>query len=76
VNRLHYFITPGRKELDAQWQILRRGWYVGDASFLEKLEGYPDAATLLFLRASYLRPRRFACLRTRIVESTGVDKLA
>src|SRR5258708_5725004 len=30
----------GRKELDAQWKVLRRGWYVGGESFLEKLERY------------------------------------
>jgi hypothetical protein len=34
----------GRKELDAQWKALRRGWYVGGASFLEKLELYWDGA--------------------------------
>ena len=34
----------GRKELEAQWKGLRRGWYVGGQSFLEKLEGYLDAA--------------------------------
>jgi hypothetical protein len=34
----------GRKELDAQWKTLRRGWYVGGANFLEKLEGYLEGA--------------------------------
>ena len=34
----------GRKELEAQWKTLRRGWYVGGQSFLEKLEGYLDGA--------------------------------
>jgi REP element-mobilizing transposase RayT len=34
----------GRKELDAQWKALRRGWYVGRESFLEKLEKYLDGA--------------------------------
>jgi len=34
----------GRKELEAQWKALRRGWYVGEASFLEKLEAYLEAA--------------------------------
>ena len=28
----------GRKELDGEWKELRRGWYVGGESFLEKLE--------------------------------------
>jgi len=27
----------GRKELDEQWKALRRGWYVGEESFAEKL---------------------------------------
>src|SRR5436309_2735419 len=30
----------GRKELDAEWKALRRGWYVGGEGFSEKLEGY------------------------------------
>ena len=34
----------GCKELDAQWKALRRGWYVGRESFLEKLEKYLDGA--------------------------------
>ncbi len=34
----------GRKELEQQWKTLRRGWYVGGQSFLEKLEGYLDGA--------------------------------
>jgi len=28
----------GRKELDEEWKALRRGWYVGDEGFAEKLE--------------------------------------
>lgn len=34
----------GRKELEAQWKALRRGWYVGGARFLAKLEGYLEGA--------------------------------
>ena len=30
----------GRKGLEEEWKALRRGWYVGGESFLEKLEGY------------------------------------
>ena len=30
----------GRRELEAQWKALRRGWYVGGQSFRERLEGY------------------------------------
>jgi energy-coupling factor transporter ATP-binding protein EcfA2 len=30
----------GRRELEAQWKGLRRDWYVGGKSFLEKLEEY------------------------------------
>jgi hypothetical protein len=29
----------GRKELERQWQGLRRGWYVGDRSFAHTLQG-------------------------------------
>jgi putative transposase len=32
----------GRKELEAQWKSLRRGWYVGGHSFLDKLGRYLD----------------------------------
>ncbi len=28
----------GRKELEEEWQALRRGWYVGDEGFAEKLK--------------------------------------
>ena len=28
----------GRKELEKEWKRLRRGWYLGEKSFLEKLE--------------------------------------
>jgi REP element-mobilizing transposase RayT len=31
---------PERQELEQEWQRLRRGWYVGEKSFLEKLAGY------------------------------------
>ncbi len=34
----------GRKEVEAEWKVLRRGWYVGGESFLKKLEGYWDGA--------------------------------
>jgi hypothetical protein len=30
-------LEAGRKELEDQWKELRRGWYVGGESFLEKL---------------------------------------
>ena len=30
----------GRKELDAEWKALRRGWYVGDEGFVEKLQAH------------------------------------
>ncbi len=33
----------GRQELEGQWRGLRRGWYVGGGSFLEKLEGRLEA---------------------------------
>jgi putative transposase len=30
----------GRKEWEEEWKALRRGWYLGEESFLEKLEGW------------------------------------
>ncbi len=32
-------IKAGRRDLEEQWESLRRGWYLGDESFLEKLKG-------------------------------------
>ena len=37
-------MKKGRKELEEQWKVLRRGWYVGDRTFLKKLEGGLDKA--------------------------------
>ena len=34
----------GRKELEGEWKELRRGWYVGGESFLEKLEQRTEGA--------------------------------
>jgi hypothetical protein len=34
----------GRKELEAEWKALRRGWHVGGEGFLDKLRGYLDGA--------------------------------
>jgi putative transposase len=34
----------GRKELDQEWKVLRRGWYVGDNRFREKLGSYVEKA--------------------------------
>ena len=34
----------GRRELEAEWKALRRRWYVGGESFLDKLRGYLDGA--------------------------------
>ena len=33
-------LAAGRQELEASWKVLRRGWYLGEASFLEKLEDW------------------------------------
>lgn len=36
---------PGRKQFEKEWKALRRGWYVGDKSFMERLvEGLGKAA--------------------------------
>jgi putative transposase len=34
--------AAGRKEADLEWKSLRRGWYLGDGSFLRKLEEHLD----------------------------------
>ncbi len=33
-----------REDLEEQWKVLRRGWYLGGQSFLERLEGWLDKA--------------------------------
>ena len=50
----------GRKELDAQWRELRRGWYVGGESFREKLAGYLERAAAGRRRESHSGPARVA----------------
>ena len=35
-------LEKGRKQLEEQWKELRRGWYLGGESFLEKLKGKLD----------------------------------
>lgn len=42
----------GREELDEKWQALRRGWYLGQSSFLEKLEKWLERAVRGRQRAS------------------------
>ena len=37
-------LKAGRKQLEAQWQRLRRGWYLGDEPFRKRLEGWLDKA--------------------------------
>jgi len=36
---LELAIKNGRREMQEQWEELRRGWYVGNQAFLERLEG-------------------------------------
>src|SRR6266446_5215486 len=50
----------GRKELDEQWKALRRGWYVGGESFLEKLEKRLEGAMTGRRRESYSGPAKAA----------------
>lgn len=33
-------MKAGRKELEESWKAIRRGWYLGEAGFLEKLENW------------------------------------
>lgn len=37
-------MKAGRQELEGRWQALRRGWYLGNQSFLEKLEDWLEKA--------------------------------
>ena len=41
---LELAIKKGRRELDEQWRVLRRGWYLGEDSFRHKLEDWLDQA--------------------------------
>ena len=41
---LELAIKSGARELEDQWKALRRGWYLGSESFLEKLEDWLDKA--------------------------------
>ena len=41
---LELAMKAGRKELEEEWKALRRGWYLGGESFLEKLQERLDQA--------------------------------
>jgi REP element-mobilizing transposase RayT len=41
---LELAMKEGRQELEEQWKELRRGWYVGNHAFLDRLESWLDKA--------------------------------
>jgi REP element-mobilizing transposase RayT len=51
-------IKARRKELEQQWQALRRGWYVGDKTFAQQLEGYLDGGLQGRQRESFSGPAK------------------
>jgi putative transposase len=53
-------IKAKRKELEEQWKELRRGWYVGGASFGERLGVWLEKAVAGRRRASHSGPARVA----------------
>ena len=57
---LELVTQAGRKELDGEWKALRRGWYLGGESFLEKLEGLMQPVFQGRRRESFTRPAKQA----------------
>jgi putative transposase len=53
-------IKAGRKELEEQWKVLRRGWYVGTREFGRDLEKQLDKARSGRRRESHSGPARQA----------------
>ncbi len=50
----------GRRELEAQWEALRRGWFVGGETFRAKLEELLDGVTQGLRRESHSGPAKTA----------------
>jgi len=48
-------LYAGEEELEEEWRVLRRGWYAGDQTFRDRLEGLADNAVQGKRRASYDR---------------------
>ncbi len=51
-------MKAGRAELEKKWQALRRGWYLGEPSFLERLENWLARAVKGRRRESQAGPAR------------------
>jgi hypothetical protein len=50
----------GRKELDQEWKSLRRGWYLGNESFMAKLERAVAGVRAGKRRESHSGPAKWA----------------
>ena len=46
-------IKQGRQELAAEWKAIRRGWYLGDAAFRERMLGLVEGPLRSRRRSSY-----------------------
>jgi putative transposase len=53
-------LKAGRKQLEAQWQRLRRGWYLGDEQFRKRLTGWLGKAVRGRKRQSHSGAARHA----------------
>jgi len=58
-----------RAELEEQWRILRRGWYLGKESFLDKLKGLLEKAAVGRKRQSHSGAAR------QMHDSTAAERL-
>jgi REP element-mobilizing transposase RayT len=55
---LEWGMKAGREELESKWKALRRGWYVGEAGFLEKLRRRMDPVLRGGRREAHSGPAR------------------
>ncbi len=53
-------LKAGRKELERQWEKLRRGWYLGGESFRERMRAFLDKAVSGRRRESHSGPAKAA----------------
>ena len=58
MEQLAHALSSGvsREDLDEEWREIRRGWYLGDENFRDRLEGLADKAVRGRRRSSYDRP--------------------
>ena len=69
-------IKAGRKELEKEWEQLRRGWYLGGEKFREELVGRLESAVRGRQRGSHSGPARAAHDQAAAVQPPIADPIS